>query len=123
MPSDLPKIFSDDEFDAAKQQQLDKRMRHDRWDPSGARAIPLPTDGKAECTLEQSFPHIGRKLISLWGTDVCGLYLKTLIVSDRETRKGFPLDVIEDLLMLHVINEMVSRKIGFASPPKLPPKA
>jgi len=123
MPSDLPRIFSDDEFDAAKKQQSEKGRQHDRWDPSGSREPPPPTDGKPECTLEQSFPHIGRKLISLWGTDVCGLYLKSLIVSDRETRKGFPLDVVEDLLMLYVINEIVTRKIIFAPPPKLPPKA
>ena len=122
MPSDLPKIFSDDEFDAAQKQQSDQRLQHDRWDPAGIRAIQPPTDGKPECTLEQSFPHISRKLVSLWGTDVCGLYLKSLIVSDRETRKGFPLEIVEELLMLYVINEMVARKIGFAPPPKLPPK-
>jgi hypothetical protein len=123
MPSDLPKIFSDDEFDAAKKQQSEKGKQHDRWDPSSSREPPPPTDGKPECTLEQSFPHISRKLISLWGTDVCGLYMKSLIVSDRETRKGFPLDIVEDLLMLYVINEMVTRKIGFGPPPKVPGKS
>ncbi|MGH8618234.1 MAG: hypothetical protein ACREUW_11125 [Burkholderiales bacterium] len=116
---ELPKIFSDDEFESAQKQQSDKRLQHDRWDPAGMRAPPPPTDGKPECALEQSFPHICRKLASLWGTDVCGLYLKGLIVSDRETRKGFPLDIVEDLLMLYIINEIVTRKVGFAPPPRI----
>ncbi len=117
---ELPTIFSDDELDAAMKTRAENRLDHDRWDPSSSDRIGPQTDGKPECSLEQSFPHICGKLSSLWGSDVCGLYLKSLIVSDRETRKGFPLDVVEDLLMLYVINEMVTRKIIFNPPPAKP---
>ena len=119
---ELPKIFSDDEFAAAMKLQSDGQLQHDRWNPAGVRPPTPPTDGKPECSLEQSFPHICRKLVSLWGTDVCALYMKELIVSNRDTRKGFPLDIVEDLLMLYVINEIVTRKVNFTPPPKLPAK-
>ncbi len=37
------------------------------------------------------------------------MYLTSLIVNERETRQGFPKDVLEDLLMLHSINDILMR--------------
>jgi hypothetical protein len=119
---DLPQLFSDDEFDQA-QKERDKlgRAENDRWDNAGVRPAHKPTDGLPECTIEQRFPRIAQKLTMIWPSEACASYIKDLIVNiDRDTRQGFPVEVIEDFLMLAEINEMLLRKAipGAPVPPK-----
>lgn len=120
MAHDLPKILSDEEFAALLKQrkQLD-RTAHDHWDNAGVRPPQKPTDGLPESTLEQQFPHIAQKLCAVWPSEACALLINNLVVnSNRDSRQGFPEEIIEDLLMLAAINEMLVRKIEFAPPPK-----
>jgi hypothetical protein len=113
MSSDLPKIVSDEEFDRMLQErekaQRALRSDLDRWDNAGMAPIPRPSDGLPESMIEQQFPQVAKKLCMVWPSEACAAYLTSLLVSDRETRKGFPPEVVEDLLMLHAINEMLMR--------------
>jgi hypothetical protein len=109
--TDFPPIMSDDEFAA----QLEDRKRHEReeynrWNPAARE--PAPSDGLPESTLEQSFPHIAKKICAVWPSDACAEYIKSLLVVERESRRGFPPLVVEDLLMLDAMNEMLLRKIS-----------
>jgi len=119
MPQDeLPQILSDEEFAALlKQREQFDRPEHERWNNAGPRSQPVTTDGKPESSLEQQFPHIAQKLTSVWPSEACALYLKELVVTERNTRQGFPADVVEDLLMLYAINEILLRRRGPAPAP------
>lgn len=113
MEKDFPPILSDEEFAALlKQRERFDRPEHDRWDNAGIRPPQKPTDGLPESTLEQQFAHIAQKLTAVWPSEACALLIRNLVVNDRESRQGFPQDVIEDLLMLSEINEIRLRKIG-----------
>jgi hypothetical protein len=106
--TELPRIFSDEEFERLlKVRQEEPRREHDRLDNSGIRPAPRISDGLPESTIEQQFPHIAQKLAVVWPSEACGLYITDLIVNRREARQGFPHEVIEDLLMLHSINDML----------------
>jgi hypothetical protein len=94
MADELPKLFSDEEFDA----QLELR------ELSSTQLRRRPSDGLPESTLEQRFPHIVQRLTAIWWSDVCSVYLNNLMISDRPDRQGFPYDVLEDLIMLSEIN-------------------
>ena len=69
-----------------------------------------PTDGLPESTLEQKFPHIAQKLTVLWSSEACALYISNLAIVDRGARQGFPVEVLEDLMMLGEINAMLTKK-------------
>ena len=115
---DLPQILSDEEFAALlKQREPFDRPEHERWNTAGKRPPPPQTDGRPESTLEQQFPHIAQKLVSVWRSEACALYLNNLLVTERNTRKGFPADVVEDFLMLYAINEMLVRTMRAAASP------
>jgi hypothetical protein len=105
---ELPKLMSDEEFAVlVKQRKQFDRAEHERWNNAGeARSKAAPTDGKPESTLEQHFPRVAQKLTAVWRSEACASYLKDLMVTERNTRQGFPPDVVEDLLMLYLINEM-----------------
>ena len=62
--------------------------------------------------MEQRFPHIAKKLPALWRSEACAVYLSGLTIADRPGRQGFPADVMEDLVMLHEINEILMRESG-----------
>ena len=119
MTQDLPEIISDDEFDALlKQREQFDRPEHDRWDNAGIRAPQKPTDGLPESSVEQKFPRIAQKLTLVWRSEACALFIKDLVVnSDRDSRQGFPVEIIEDLMMLYEINETLMPKTGLASAP------
>jgi hypothetical protein len=110
MSKELPEIISDEEFER-RLKDRDKALRsgYDRWDNSGRLSQFRPSDGLPESTIEQSFPRIAEKLIVVWPSEACAVYLTSLIVNKRETRQGFPPEVVEDLLMLHAINDMLVR--------------
>ena len=114
MTEDLPKIISDEEFAALlKQREQPDRPEHDRVDNAGIRAPRKATDGLPESTVEQKFPRIAEKLTVVWPSEACSAYINNLVVnSDRDCRDGFPVEVVEDLMMLYEINEMLMRKVG-----------
>ncbi len=114
---ELPKIMSDEEFAAlVKQREQFDRPEHERWNSAGPRQHSMPTDGKPESTLEQHFPRVAQKLTAVWRSETCAIYLKDLMVTERDTRQGFPPDVLEDLLMLYLINEMFVGRTRSAHP-------
>jgi hypothetical protein len=118
---ELPRLFSDEEFEALrKERQQSELLEHDRQDVRGTRLVKRESDGRPESRIEQQFPHVAKKLTVLWPSEACEVYLRSLLVMDRETREGFPPEVVEDLLMLYSMNEMRLRKIGLAG---LPPGA
>jgi Tfp pilus assembly protein FimV len=56
--------------------------------------------GSNNAGIEQ-YQHIEKKLTSCWGTDECLQYLKHLLADNREgTRAGFPMEVVNEILML-----------------------
>ena len=110
MSSELPQIISDEEFSRLlNERQRQPRSEHERWDNSAVRPAREPGDGLPECAIEQSFPRIAEKLAVVWPSEACGMYITSLLINKRETRAGFPKEVVEDLLMLHSINEMLVR--------------
>jgi hypothetical protein len=112
---ELPEIISDEEF-ARMLRERDTAARalrtdQDRWDNSAIIPAHRPTDGLPESTIEQHFPRIAQKLVLVWPSEACAEYLTSLIVTKRETRQGFPPEVVEDLLMLHSMNDMILRGV------------
>jgi hypothetical protein len=122
--AELPQIFSDEEFDRhLKARTALPRGDHERWDNAAARPLKQRGDGLPESCIEQQFPHIALKLSLVWPSDACAMYIADLVVNRREERQGFPKEVLEDLLMLHAINDMLlragkqrSRRVAPASP-------
>ena len=108
---ELPRIFSDEEFNAVlEERKAHEQVLHDHHDVRGVREVARQSDGRPESTIEQRFPHIAQKLGALWPSEACALYLRNLVVMDRDTREGFPEEVIEDLIMLYEINEVRMRQ-------------
>jgi hypothetical protein len=110
---ELPKLFSDEEFDAQRElrerRELANHSAHDIRGEGRVRPERKPTDGLPESTIEQKFPHIAKKLTLMWASEACAVYISSLSVSDRPNRQGFPAEVMEDLMMLHEINEMLMK--------------
>ena len=111
--TEFPAILSDEEFEALQKQ----RARLERTKLNAAAGTDdqrptTPSDGRPESTIEQRFPHVAKMLVAMWPSEAFALYLKRMVVADRETRAGFPRDVIEDLLMLDQLNEMLLRKVA-----------
>ncbi len=101
-------MLSDEEFDKLlKEREQLPRAEHERWDNAGIRPPQQMSDGLPESCLEQQFPHVAQKLTVVWPSEACALYISGLIVNRRDTRQGFPNEVVEDLLMLHEINDML----------------
>jgi hypothetical protein len=64
-------------------------------------AKPVPFDPDPRHPLERRFPHVVDRITGLWGTPMCTEYIQSLVMMDRgETRQGFPVDLIDDLLLL-----------------------
>ncbi len=108
---ELPELFSDEEFEAVLEERKSREVGlSDHQDVRGVRQVARQSDGRPESTIEQRFPHIAQKLAALWPSEACSLYLKNLVVTDRDMRAGFPEEVIEDLIMLYEINEFRLRQ-------------
>jgi hypothetical protein len=127
---ELPEILSDEEF-ARMLQERDKDSHalsttRDQWNKSARIPVRQPSDGLPESTIEQHFPRIAQKLVLVWPSEACAIYLTSLIVNEREARQGFPPEVLDDLLMLHSMNDMIMRGLQARSAinsttDKLPP--
>jgi TolA-binding protein len=64
------------------------------------------TDALTPVRSLETMPHIVERLQKLWGTRKCQAYLQHLLCDTRdETRRGFPLAAIEDILCLNDILE------------------
>jgi hypothetical protein len=112
---ELPEILSDEEF-ARMLQERDKESHalsttRDQWKKSASIPVHQPSDGLPESTIEQYFPRIAQKLVLVWPSEACAVYLTSLIVNEREARQGFPPQVLDDLLMLHSMNDMILRSL------------
>ncbi|MDB5811796.1 MAG: type secretion system protein [Betaproteobacteria bacterium] len=121
MSKELPEILSDEEIERrVKEREQLLRSGHDRWDNSGVISKRHLSDGLPESTIEQLFPRIAEKLAIVWPSEACAMYITSLLVNTRETRQGFPPEVVEDLLMLHSINDILLRSNPFS--PRNPPR-
>lgn len=112
--TEFPAILSDEEFEALRERREQTvRAEFNSTDVADLQPIATPNDGRPESTIEQRFPHIAKMLVAMWPSEAFALYMKRLVVAaDRETRVGFPRDVIEDMLMLDEINDMLLRKVA-----------
>jgi tankyrase len=55
--------------------------------------------------LEAQYERILKKIDELWGTDEIDVYFTDLIIDNRGGRKGFPADVLNDILRLRDFSE------------------
>lgn len=68
----------------------------------------LPETDSSLSTIESDFPHIAEKLTQVWGYPDCFSYLTGLIIDNRGNRKGFNLDIMNDLMLLLKITEQMT---------------
>lgn len=92
----LPQLFDPDE--------IDRRIPFDPTVDEPPRDAPK-IDPDPRHTLERQFPHIVNQVVMLWNRRECADYLRSLLVTEQgESRKGFPLELIDDLLLLDAIH-------------------
>ena len=65
-----------------------------------AESLPAPEAAHPLPIIEAKFPRIAVRIVDLWGTAECDLYLDSLIIDDRGNRAGFPAEVMAALLDL-----------------------
>jgi hypothetical protein len=85
-------------------EEIERAIPHD---PTIDLPIPVqpPVDPDPRHPLDRRFPHVVDRITGLWGTTMCAEYLQSLVMMDcGEARQGFPVDLIEDLLMLDYCN-------------------
>lgn len=66
--------------------------------------------------LEQQFPRILDKIMSLWDTPDIDNYFAELMVSKRINRLGFPVEVASDIIYLSVIHARQHAPLNTANP-------
>jgi hypothetical protein len=115
--TDFPAILSDEEFEALRTRR-EQAARSMLGTPETTDEQPAvaPSDGRPESTIEQRFPHVAKMLVAMWPSDAFALYVKRMIVTDRETRAGFPREVLEDLLLLEAVNDAILQKTASRRP-------
>jgi len=62
--------------------------------------------------LEAKFARIFNKIVSMWGNPELDVYFEGLMVDKRGGRKGFPMDVMTDILLLSRMHPQVLAKMG-----------
>lgn len=117
MSEELPKLLSDEELaELLKNREQSGHLNEDPWDLPPKPVPQTISDGLPESTLEQRFPRVARTLAAVWRTPRCAPYISDLLVNtDRDSREGFPPDVVDDLLMLNEINAMLTGKPGVSN--------
>jgi len=105
--SPFPELFGLDEIERA--------IPHDPTvDRPLSRTVAFDPDPRHP--LERRFPHVVDRIVGLWGTPMCAEYIQSLVMMDRgEARQGFPVDLVDDLLMLDYclavrLGQMASRR-------------
>jgi len=66
-------------------------------------APPAPRMLEVRCFLEESYPHLLSRIITLWGEPELVSFLHKLIVDDRGSRQGFPFEVMSELMTLSAL--------------------
>lgn len=61
-----------------------------------------------ESETEKQFPRVARDLVARWRTKEFEPYTYRLIIDDRGSRKGFPPEVLDELLMLYTMDLMIN---------------
>ncbi|AOY00486.1 hypothetical protein [Jeongeupia sp. USM3] len=64
------------------------------------------------------FPRIADRVAGLWGKPELDDYFNALLIDDRGDRRGFPLPVASELMVLSRVYDLV-RKIPLARPPDI----
>ena len=62
--------------------------------------------------LEAQFSRVFNKILSMWGNPELDTYLDGLMMDKRGGRKGFPMDVMNDILLLSRLHMQVLAKMG-----------
>lgn len=63
--------------------------------------IPIPvSSAKSRSAIESRFPHIVAELIARWHTSSINPYMDSLVMDCRGGRRGFPDDVLEEVMFL-----------------------
>jgi len=104
----LPSLLSDEEIDDLLLQRNQSQIQLDNMGKTASAA----SDGLPESTIEQRFAHVAKRLVAMWPSEACALYISKLVVPDRVGRQGFPQEVMDDLMMLYQMNDMLCRDIG-----------
>lgn len=92
----LPLLFDPDE--------IDRRIPFDPTVDEPPREGPK-VDPDPRHVLERRFPHIVSRVVELWNRRECAEYLRSLLVTEQgESRQGFPLELLDDLLLLDAIH-------------------
>lgn len=57
-------------------------------------------DLNSQCAIERRFPHIVHELLKRWHSGDIDAYMDSLLIDTRGNRKGFPADVLDELIFL-----------------------
>jgi len=63
-------------------------------------------------TLESKFSRVFNKIIGMWGNPELETFFEGLMVDKRGGRKGFPMEVMNDILLLSRLHTQVLAKMG-----------
>ena len=66
--------------------------------------------------LEQQFPRILDKIMSLWDTPEIDNYFSELMVSKRIKRQGFPAEIASDIIYLSVVHSRQHGPVSMGNP-------
>lgn len=64
-----------------------------------------PKEEALEVLRQSRYSRIASRIELMWGTDELCTYFKELIISDRDTRQGFPNDIFHAILKLSNLND------------------
>ena len=62
--------------------------------------------------LEGKFSRIFNKILNMWGNPELDVYFEGLMVDKRGGRKGFPMDVMNDILLMSRLHQQVLAQVG-----------
>lgn len=65
--------------------------------------------------IERAFPHITQRLVRDWGKAAVLPYLDSLLVDSRGGRRGFPFEVLQEIMLVREVH--VARSGGRVSGP------
>lgn len=94
--SSFPNIFGLDEIE---------RLTPDNEIVRHPARRPQAFDPDPRHPLERDFSRVLHSIVVLWGTEMCTDYIRSLVMmKPGEKRQGFPMELLEDLLMLDGCN-------------------
>lgn len=92
--------------------QLDFELPEKKKKAEQAAKPPPPPKIPPRDLLREKFPRILNKIETLWGTFELHKYFKQTQFMDRESRQGFPPDVVDALGQLNAEHEKLLLKSG-----------